>query len=88
MELNEFKLCLYSDDGSLKKDMHISRFYDLLNEAAVKTGTPSLPPSSLRIERKLAKITSAFRKAASSPSRRKCARFSWRQGLRISKPGC
>lgn len=45
VELNEFDLRLYSDDESLKPEMYISKFYDLVNDAAAQSGTLALSPT-------------------------------------------
>jgi len=39
VELNEFDPWLHSDDGTLKKDMYMSRFYDLVHKATAMKGT-------------------------------------------------
>lgn len=45
VELNEFHLRLFSDDGSLKPEMYISKFYDLIGDAAAQAGTLTLFPN-------------------------------------------
>lgn len=45
VEINEFDIRLYSDDGTLTEETHIWKFYDLVNKAAAKAGTFALSPT-------------------------------------------
>lgn len=78
MELNEFDIWLCSDDGTLKKDMYMSLFYELVHKAAAKTGALTLLSNQ-------DVAANASWKGACSRFRGKHDSFSRKPGSRISK---